>query len=154
MKAVAMVLLLALLAAFECPALEPGMYLKGAKAEELHKALDSADREIEVHENDQFSIGVRRAGDELTFSLGELDTFLEEEKHKDCLVLSMANKGMAPDAEEKPEERKQFADKLVKSFSKYGYRRILIVQWTNGGAVELITDVTPEPPKPAPADPK
>ena len=154
MKCRVMVLTLGFLTLVKSAALEPGSYLQGDKAKELFKVIDSADREIKCHKDDEFSIGVRRAGDELTFSLWELDRFLREEKHKDCLVLRMAGKGMAPDAEDQKEEHKQFVDKLVKSFAKYGYRRILIVQWTNGGAVELIADVTPAPPEAEPAAPK
>lgn len=150
MKPRALLLTLAFLTVMKSPALEPGGYVPGTeKAKELDKVLDSADREIECHEDDEFSIGVCRAGQELTFSLWELDTFLKEEKHKDCLVLD-TGKFLAPDKDEK-EKRKQFVDKLVSSFSKYGYRRILIIRTTGGGAVELIADVTPTPPEAAPA---
>ena len=148
MKCKRVVLVLGMLAVVKSAALEPGSYSEGDKAKELHKAMESADREIDCHDNDEFSIGVCRAGQELTFSLWELDSFLRAEKHKESLVLN-TGKFLAPDADEK-EERKQFVDKLVKSFSKYGYRRILIIRWTGGGALELIADVTPPAPQPAP----
>jgi hypothetical protein len=126
-------------------ALEPGYYTEGEKTRELQKAMDSADREIECHALDEFSIGVRRGADELTFSVWELSTFLREEKHKDCLLIQ-TGKGLVPHEEGEEEERKQFIDKLIQSFSKFGYRRILTMGAMSTG-YELIADVTPAAPQ-------